>query len=424
MNSTKIRNKITFFYFYTLIILMVICGTINTIANKLQNLTSSLGVVYKHPFFVTFTIFLGDSICLIFYYLNIKNLEKTNEIKFQEIESFSNENFNYSIDSDFVKPEATPFMLIIPALCDFFGSTIMTIGITMLNGSTYQMMRGSLILFTALFSRIFLKNKLYLFHFIGLMIVISGLFLVGISNFLIKPILTKGCKNMYEEGSTYEGYLLVILAQVFVATQFIIEEKFMKQYKCHPLKAIGWEGVWGTLLYSCVLIIFQKIECFKRLNNQNNWFLAICSRNNLNQYHLEDSIFALNQIANNKLLLFYSILFSSSIAIVDYLGITVTKIASSTSRAVTDTLRTVFIWAFFLLPIVDECHREHFNNIQFLGFIFLIIGTSVYNEIIPLPFYKNSDDIGVDILDKYEVLSEDDIKNNLSYNDVKTTVGN
>ena len=386
-------EKISLCYFYTFLILMIITGSINTIANKLQNISLSLGEIYNHSFFITFLMFLGESICLIVYYFKDKNPEQIQIEHLEEVENILNQEKIYTLTEP-EKPEATPFMLILPALCDFFGSTIMTIGLTMLSGSTYQMMRGSVILFTSLFSRIFLNNKILLHNYIGLSLVITGLFLVGVSNVLIQGFIPEGCGVKTEDKSTYMGYILVIFAQIFSAFQFIIEEKFTKHYTCDPLKVVGWEGVWGSGLYFIVLIIFQNITCPNPLNFEKNWATAICTKNNNNQYHLEDTNFAFKQIWNNKLLLFYTILFIISIAVFNYVGITITKIASAPARAVIDTVRTIFIWAFFILPIVDKCHREHFNWIQLFGFIFLIFGTLIYNKIISLfPFNDEENEI-------------------------------
>ncbi len=45
------------------------------------------------------------------------------------------------------------------------------------------MLRGGLILFTALFSKIFLKKTLYAHHYIGCILAIVGITVVGVSNF-------------------------------------------------------------------------------------------------------------------------------------------------------------------------------------------------------------------------------------------------
>ena len=381
-------GSVSNFYFYTFILLMIITGSINTIANKLQFISTSLGQDYNHSYFVTFLMFLGESLCLIIYTFKNENKEKPKEVKCdtENINLIANGINNEKITEESEKPEATPFMLILPALCDFCASTIMTIGLSMLAGSTYQMMRGSLILFTALFSRIFLNSKLFLHHYVALSTVITGLVLVGAANVFIKPIFPQGCGLQTEDSSTYLGFILVIIGQIFAASQLIIEEKYMKNYKCHPLKAVGWEGVWGSLFYLLILVIFQNIQCPNPVGNEKNWATFICTKNDVNQFHLEDSVFALKQISNNNMLLFYTLLYITSIAVFNFVGITVSKIASSSSRAVIDTVRTVVIWGFFIMPIVDKCKREHFNWIQLGGFVLLILGTLVYNEIISLPF--------------------------------------
>lgn len=425
------KNNVSKIYFYTFILLMIVTGSINTIANKLQNISFSLGEKYNHPYFVTFLMFLGESFCLIIYIFQKKNTNENlvsnnnsnnvdrnndyNDIQEREnlVEISPNQerptSHNLEINNT-EKPEATPLMLILPALCDFFASTIMTIGLTMLAGSIYQMMRGSSILFTALFSKIFLKNKLYLHHWVSLTIVISGLTLVGAANVIIKPKVPAQCSANVEDDSTATGYIFVIIAQIFVAMQFIIEEKFMKNYTCHPLKAVGWEGVWGSSIYIILLIIFQNIRCPNPVEGQNSWTTAVCTKNDINEYRIEDSIFALRQIGGSAMLLFYSILFVISIAVFNFVGITVTKIASSAARAVIDTIRTVIIWAFFILPIVGVCFREHFNYIQLIGFVFLIFGNLIYNEILVFSFLGSSKEADNDGLEKNQNIENNNLQ--------------
>ena len=61
--------QIYFFMFF-----LLITGSINTIANKLQQNTTSKGVKYKgHQKFITFCMFNGEFVCLLIYWL--KNME-------------------------------------------------------------------------------------------------------------------------------------------------------------------------------------------------------------------------------------------------------------------------------------------------------------------------------------------------------------
>lgn len=43
------------------------------------------------------------------------------------------------------------------------------------------------------------------------------------------------------------GILLIFLAQLFSATQFVIEEKVLGKYDVEPLKAVGLEGTFGLI---------------------------------------------------------------------------------------------------------------------------------------------------------------------------------
>jgi drug/metabolite transporter (DMT)-like permease len=377
MAKEKTLSNVTVYIFMGL---MVVTGSINTIANKLQNLSSGLGKPYSHTWFITFCMFFGEIFCIIAYMIQTRN-------QVNDTPLVDDENNNKGTEEEL--PEATPFNLILPALCDFFGSTIMTFGLTLMAGSVYQMFRGSLILFTALFSVVFLKNKLYRHHFFALIFVISGLLMVGLASILIHPEIPEKCKDPSGDSSgeqtSFWGIVLVIIAQLFSATQFIVEEKFMKSYKCAPLKAVGWEGIWGASLYLIVLIIFQFIPCDATLPI-SQFTKTVCSQDDQDNWKLENTVFAFRQMGDNGLLLFFVILYVCSIAVFNFVGISVTKYASSPARAVIDTVRTIFVWLFFLLPIVDECHRESFNWLQLGGFVMLVFGTVIYNEVVILPF--------------------------------------
>ena len=74
-----------------------------------------------------------------------------------------------------------------------------------------------------------------------------------------------------------------------------------------------------------------------------------------------------------------------SIGSFNALGVAVTKNASAAQRSTIDTSRTVLIWLFFLI-YPGEGH-EVFDFLQLGGFIILVFGTLVYNEIIVLRFW-------------------------------------
>ena len=49
---------------------------------------------------------------------------------------------------------------------------------------------------------------------------------------------------------------MIILAQIFASSLLIVEEKLLGQYYLDPLKVVGFEGLWGVLMWCVLLPIF------------------------------------------------------------------------------------------------------------------------------------------------------------------------
>ena len=225
---------------YTLMGLIVLTGSINTITNKLMQKTVSLDILYEHhQKFITFCMFLGETVCLLIYYMFIhKEEEKRDSLLIVNRDSGSRNLSAQSEERESTKVEGLIdtneepkfYYFLFPAMCDLFGSTLMSIGLTYLASSVYQMFRGMLIFFTAIAGRCFLGHKTYSHRILGIVLVIGGLAIVGLNSVLSKNSASS---------SPVAGIILVLLAQVFSAGMFIVEEKLLKQYKVHALKAVG-----------------------------------------------------------------------------------------------------------------------------------------------------------------------------------------
>jgi membrane-associated phospholipid phosphatase len=75
-------------------------------------------------------------------------------------------------------------------------------------------------------------------------------------------------------------------------------------------------------------------------------------------------------------------IFLSIILIAGYnaTGVMITKFASSTQRTTIDNAKTLIIWLAFL-----STGDEKFIWLELFGFIILVLGTFIYNEIIEIP---------------------------------------
>ena len=76
-----------------------------------------------------------------------------------------------------------------------------------------------------------------------------------------------------------------------------------------------------------------------------------------------------------------------SISCFNATGVAITKYASAAQRSTVDTCRTLLIWIMSLIFLGEE-----FLPLEILGFILLVAGTLVYNEIyiMPIDFMKRN----------------------------------
>ena len=96
---------------------------------------------------------------------------------------------------------------------------------------------------------------------------------------------------------------------------------------------------------------------------------------------LEDSAFAFKQIAADPVIIAQYVGIVCSISLFNVFGISTTKYASAAQRSTIDTSRTVLIWIFSVWLL-----GETFQPWAIVGFVFLVAGTLIYNEIVELPF--------------------------------------
>lgn len=64
----------------------------------------------------------------------------------------------------------------------------------------------------------------------------------------------------------------------------------------------------------------------------------------------------------------------------------ITKLATSAHRATVNQVKVVSIWVFFLI-YNDHGTGETFLPIQLAGFIVLVLGVCIFNEIIVIPIF-------------------------------------
>uniref|UniRef100_A0A182NSN4 MMS19 nucleotide excision repair protein n=1 Tax=Anopheles dirus TaxID=7168 RepID=A0A182NSN4_9DIPT len=300
---------------------MVATGSINTLSTKwADNIESegSDGQVrrFVHPFVQACAMFLGEFLCLlafkgVYYHLRRKN--------------------NGAEDRhDLVQGnrEFSPFILFVPAMCDMLATSIMYVGLNLTYPSSFQLLRGSVIIFVAILSVAFLNRTLVKREWFGIAFIMLGLVVVGMSD----VISNDNAGSQYTRNNVITGDLLIILAQIITAVQMVYEEYYVTALNIPALQAVGWEG-----------------------NNAHGV--------------LEDLPDALAQMANNYQLIIAISGMIVSIAFFNFAGISVTKEISATTRMVLDSVRTLVVWVVSLLLVWQK-----FHYLQLIGFAGLLFG--------------------------------------------------
>ncbi|XP_009080154.1 PREDICTED: solute carrier family 35 member F6, partial [Acanthisitta chloris] len=119
---------------------------------------------FQHPFLQAVGMFLGEFSCLLVYFLLVFRDQRRAEPSMAPSQGFS------------------PLVFLPPALCDMTGTSIMYVALNMTSASSFQMLRGSVIIFTGLLSVAFLGRKLEWNQWLGILVTIVGLVLVGLAD--------------------------------------------------------------------------------------------------------------------------------------------------------------------------------------------------------------------------------------------------
>ena len=157
----------------------------------------------------------------------------------------SNENVNEVLDV--VNPNVeekiefstkTSWIMIPSALCDILGVSIMLLGLLRTSASSYQMLRGSVIIFTGINSRLFLKKKISWKKWGSIVIVSAGLIIVGLADLL--------------QSSSHSGCIPYMGSANFSAMQMISNKTDNATSGCKSDKNVNTE------VYGDILVVFSQ----------------------------------------------------------------------------------------------------------------------------------------------------------------------
>jgi len=318
---------------------------------------------FDHPFVQALGMFLGEAMCMLAFKVMMGVAWVWSD---EEGEDSENSGETVEAKGEKLEDSFPIYIFAAPAACDCLATSLMYLGLTMTYPSVFQMLRGSVVVFTGVLSVVFLGRKLEMFHWMGMVLVTGGVFTVGVSAMRAADPGAGG-----EASNPALGNILIVAASIIVSCQMVLEEKFLSRYKIHPLQVVGWEGVFGLCYLSVALAVMYNFPF-----GQDTCDGHPCVENTLD---------ALRQMSLSTPLAFAVVGNVMSIAFFNYFGVSVTQSMSATHRMVLDSLRTIVIWAFSIFA-----QWQTFDWLQVVGFAILLTGTLVYNQIIEIACLKSA----------------------------------
>ena len=353
---------------------MLIFGTATVVTQKFlfeQTGEGRYGIVheFRKPWFQTDTMFLGMTLSLLAYLILGK--KDRAEIKGDQIEE---------------GPKKTNWKLyfasMLPAICDLCATSLMNVQLLYINASVWQMLRGSMVIFSSIFCAFILKRPHFPFMWWSILCVVCALTVVGVA-----AVCSTGAgKEGVSTSRTILAIFLTIVAQLIQATQLVIEDFLLHDLETHPLQLVGLKGFWG--FFFCSTVAFPIIQNVPGTEG--------------NGVH-EDLIDTFAVLKSTPMILTFIILYVFFILCYNIGGMLVTNVFSAVYRTILEGLRTLCIWSVQLIlyyslkgnkNVGEEWNRWSF--MQLAGFSLLFTGSLMYNKIVRLPCFKYPDDVEVD----------------------------
>jgi len=365
-----------------LVIAMLLLGSYNTLSTKLQFQTcapttdpAAFGGLqgcpagqakYNKPWLNNMYMFIGEA-SLMIAYLATNGQRRARALQLAESGCGALHPEQGLLEH---APRKTPFYTFaIPAFCDVFGTGLATVGMQYMDSAVWQMLRSSIIIFSAILSVCFLKRRLQPFHWLATAIVFVGLVLVGLAS-----MLDADQSETSSGGSSQMllGFVLVVGAQLVSAFQMVFEEMLLTGgVKMSAKKVVGMEGLWGGFFMVVILTLMSTLP------GQDDG-------------HFESTPQGLHMLTHTPMLAVLIPTYMLSIAFYNLTGMIVGKKMSAVVRCLVDSCRTFVVWGmnlfiyYFVSKDFGSAWMPH-SWLTLIGFCILVLGTLLYNGVLPVP---------------------------------------
>lgn len=374
---------------------MLFFGTCTVVVQKFLFEQKAVGLAkyggehkFSKPWFQTNSMFIGMFLALIVYEVQrciqeSRRKRTSLNASLNEIDSIAS--LNNSDNSSPAGPSShlkMYFYVAGPACCDLLATALSNIGLLSINASVWQMLRGSMVLFSSIFCAFILKRPHFPYMWWSVLIITIALCIVSVSIVANTGVSKAGVPTSRVVGAIF----ITVLAQVVQATQVVVEDFLMHDMTAPPILIVGLEGMWGMII-TCILFIPITQFAFSSMEEGNG-------------IH-EDTLDTFKMIGNSNILIVFVIVYIFVILAYNITAMYVTNITSAVMRTILEGLRTLCIWIVQLIIFYaiqgTKYGNEHpslgeewsiWSYMQMAGFLLLFTGMLLYNRIIEIPIFN------------------------------------
>lgn len=296
---------------------------------------------FEKSFFAATALFFGMTFTLIPYYFMRHNKPGVSKV---DAKTFIN--------------------MILPSVLEFVGQVMFLMGVMYIPMSLSLTLKGARVVFSALLLVIFLKRKLFAFHWAAVVSTIVGLVIASIPSLLEKK---KGHEKSGSDAAI--GIALVLGGEFIRSMRTVVEEKMMKKLKYDPLLVVGLQGLYALILSIPALFVVENI-------NKDGKPIEV----------LSETWF---QFTSSSIVMGMYFTFPVAVPGLFISGAYVTKLMSAVHNALTTILTNAIVW--ILAIIVHEIDNTRgkelvgLSAVQLLGFLIVLGSSLIYDAIIRIP---------------------------------------
>jgi drug/metabolite transporter (DMT)-like permease len=373
--------------------------------------TFQLVYSFAHPFTQAFFMFCAESCCFVVFVAMLAWKKyavpfiQNNNINSSSRSAGSGEDGDGEVTTTTTTPSDTgkliagedyalpcnPCVWLLPSGADFLASIIQNVGMTLTYASVYQMLRGATVVWIAIISYFWLHRRFTKVELWGMGFVVAGLSLVGLSSILSgKASSSRGDKHK----NMTLGNLLIISAQVLHAYQGVCEERLVHLYKIPPLQMVGTEGVYGIGMTLTLLAFLQLVPTatwghnlagVEEVSTTTGVGVLYTNVSWIQQLQpalkvpYDDAVLAFAQVRESWMCKLFILIYVPAGFFYNACQMNIIKYVSAAATVMLGSLRNVTVWLVCLM--IPSIFGEHFNVVQFIGFLALVFGNVLFQRV-------------------------------------------